>query len=414
MENNQDRYEYDSWNPDTYRTGATQPPKNRSGIIAVLLVLVILLGGIVSILSIVNIHLLKKVGNAVEETVPIAFSVDPTQAQLATSPTAATGDSHEDPVIIDSGADANALSLQEIYEKAIPSVVSIVCTLPGGSSTGTGVVLTESGYIVTNCHVVEHAQTISVLLTDGRTLDATIVGVDAISDLAVLSISADSLVPAEMGDSSSLRVGDTVVAIGDPLGVALRGTMTDGIVSAINRDIVIDGRTLNLIQTNAALNSGNSGGPLLNSRGQVIGINTMKMGDSMSVAGVEGLGFAIPSTTVKDIVNQLIRQGYVSGRPDLGITGEKISSLYQFYYGLPEGLHITHVDENSAAYAAGIRQGDILLTVDGNRVIDNESFTSVLYSLSPGDTVQILVYRVSRQFTDQQLTFTVTIDEATG
>lgn len=416
---NEDNREYQyNRDPDTYRTGSTQPPKSRSGIIAVLLVLVILLCGIVSILGVVNIRLVRQMtANGADSTVPIAFSA-PEESDTATnaSGSAATDPAKEDPVhIADKDASPEgALSLQEIYEKAIHSTVSIVCSYPGGSSTGTGVVLTQSGYIVTNCHVVSGAQQISVLLTDGRTFDAQLVGADEISDLAVLSIHADELTCAELGDSTTLRVGDTVVAIGDPLGVELRGTMTDGIVSAINRDIQIDGRTMNLIQTNAALNSGNSGGPLLNVYGQVIGINTMKMGDTMSVAGVEGLGFAIPSTTVKDIVNQLIEQGYVSGRPDLGITGEVLSSLYQFYYGLPQGLYITAVEEGSAAEAAGIREGDILLAIDGTRIIDNESFTSVLYGFVPGDTVQVTVYRVSRQFSGQQITFDLTIDEATG
>ena len=418
---NEDNKEYRyNWDPDTYRTGSTNPPKSRGGLIAVLLVLVILLCGIVSILGVVNIRLIRKMNdNGIGETVPIAFSA-PDESEATADPHASlsTVPDREDPVhitdITDSGNAEGVLSLQEIYEKAIHSTVSIVCSYQGGSSTGTGVVLTESGYIVTNCHVVEGAQKISVLLTDGRTFDAQLVGLDKISDLAVLSIHAGSLVCAELGDSTTLRVGDTVVAIGDPLGVELRGTMTDGIVSAINRDIEIDGRTMNLIQTNAALNSGNSGGPLLNQYGQVIGINTMKMGDTMSVAGVEGLGFAIPSTTVKDIVNQLIEQGYVSGRPDLGITGEVLSSLYQFYYGLPQGLYITAVEEGSTADIAGIRQGDILLAIDGSRIIDNESFASVLYGFVPGDTVQVTVYRVSRQYTGQQITFDLTIDEATG
>ena len=418
-------HDYENWDPETYRTGSTKPPKSRNGAVAVLLVLVILLCGIVSILGIVNIHLLRRINDSgTENTVPIAFSntdVSSAGAQEATlstdAATAATKD--EEPISIsdttpvsDHNSQNSGLSLQEIYEKAIHSVVSISCTYQNGASSGTGVVLTADGYIVTNCHVVENAQTISVLLTDGRTIDAALVGMDAVSDLAVLSVSADGLVPAELGDSSALRVGDTVVAIGDPLGVELRGTMTDGIVSAINRDINIDGRTMNLIQTNAALNSGNSGGPLLNCYGQVIGINTMKMGDSMSVAGVEGLGFAIPSTTVKDVVNQLISQGFVSGRPALGITGESISPLYQFYYGLPQGLYITAVEEGSAAAAAGIAARDILLAIDSTRIIDNEGLTAALYSYEPGDTVQITVYRITRQYTGKQLTFTLTIGEA--
>lgn len=200
-----------------------------------------------------------------------------------------------------------------------------------------------------------------------------------------------------------------MVAIGDPLGVELRGTMTNGIVSAINRDITAKGRTMTLIQTNAALNAGNSGGPLINCYGQVIGINTMKIGDYMSDAGVEGLGFAIPSTTVKEIVDQLLSQGYVSGRPTLGITGEAVSSFYQMYYRLPEGLFLTEVDEDSEAAGKGIKPKDILISMDGVRITDSDTFNAQLYSHQIGDTVPIIIYRSGKQYSLE-----LTIAEANG
>jgi serine protease Do len=288
---------------------------------------------------------------------------------------------------------SGGLSLQNIYEKVIDSVVSITCALPGGQSTGTGVILSADGYIVTNAHVVEGAVAIQVTLTDGRELPATLVGSDAVSDLAVLYIVADNLVSAEFGDSGALRVGDAVAAIGDPLGVALRGTMTNGIISAINRDITTGGRTMTLIQTNAALNSGNSGGPLINCYGQVVGINTMKIGDYMSSAGVEGLGFAIPSATVSDVVNQLIRQGYVSGRPTLGITGETVTTFYQLYYNLPNGLYISQLEPGCDAEKQGLRPGDILLSIGDSRIVTQTDLDNVVYTLNVGDTVPVTVYR---------------------
>jgi serine protease Do len=156
---------------------------------------------------------------------------------------------------------------------------------------------------------------------------------------------------------------------------------------------------MNLIQTNAALNSGNSGGPLLNCYGQVIGINTMKMGDSMSVAGVEGLGFAIPSNTVGTIVNQLITQGFVSGRPYLGIYGEDVTNFYQFYYGLPYGLYITHVEAGSPAAQVGLRAGDVLVGVNNARISGVEDYENLLYSGEPGDQWTITIYRDYRQYT---------------
>ena len=285
------------------------------------------------------------------------------------------------------------LTLQEIYVKCIPSVVSITSEYRNGKSTGTGVILTGDGYIVTNDHVIENGERITVQLTDDRVCAARLVGTDKASDLAVLQISAEGLTSAELGDSDALRVGDSVVAIGDPLGVEYRGTMTDGIVSAINRNVNVNGRSMNLIQTNAALNSGNSGGPLINSCGQVIGINTMKIGAFTNSAGVEGLGFAIPSTMVKDIVEQIITQGYVSGRPWLGITGESISLFYQRYYRLPSGMYIADVAENSNAAKAGLQVGDILISVDGTKVYSQTDLDTLLYHYSAGDTVTIIIYR---------------------
>ena len=205
--------------------------------------------------------------------------------------------------------------------------------------------------------MVEGASSITVLLHDGREYTAALVGADSVTDLAVLYIEADALAAAEFGDSAVLRVGDSVAAIGDPLGIAYRGTMTNGIVSAINRDVHSEGRTMTLIQTNVALNSGNSGGPLINCYGQVVGINTMKVGVFSNSSGVEGIGFAIPSTTVQEIVNQLINQGYVSGRPSLGIAGASLDKFDQYYFHLPAGLYIETVAEGSPAQQVGIARG---------------------------------------------------------
>ena len=218
-------------------------------------------------------------------------------------------------------------------------------------------------------------------------------GSDPTSDLAVLQVNATDLTPAEFGDSDDVYVGDDVVAIGDPLGVEFRGTMTNGIVSAINRNVNVNGRTMNLIQTNAALNSGNSGGPLINSCGQVIGINTTKIGTFTDSAGVEGLGFAIPSAVVKDIVSQILNQGYVSGRPFLGITGERLSVFYQRYYRLPAGLYVTAVAEGSSAADVGIVPGDILLSIDGTNIHTQNELDTALYHYAAGDQMDIVIYR---------------------
>jgi len=399
----------------TYQTGSTRPPKSRGGLVAFLLVLVILLLGAVTILGVMNIKLFRQLNGDSGQILGISLSgKEETDHTISDDPDTWEQPSQTDPIQIatsspsvENTAGVEALSLQDIYEKNILSVVSISCSYRNGSSTGTGVVLSEEGYIVTNCHVVEDAQSIQILFHDDRVLDAQLVGLDAVSDLAVLWVEADDLTVATLGDSSSLRVGDAVVAIGDPLGVELRGTMTDGIVSAINRDVSVGGRVMNLIQTNAALNSGNSGGPLINCYGQVVGINTMKMGDTMSTAGVEGLGFAIPSNTVSKIVNQIISQGYVSGRPYVGISGEGLTTVEQFYYGLPAGLYITQVEAGSPADDTGLEAGDILLSVDNTRIYGLADLETVLYAYAPGDTVEIVIYRNGRQYSG-----TITVGEA--
>ena len=411
----------DPWEESSWQTGSTIPPKSRGGLVAVLLVLVIFLSGIVTVLGVLNVKLFRQLNQQEHQEEP-AISITKEhaeEAQIASIPTESEPPPETEPgesvsmeltpaPMSENLPPEGGLSLQEIYRQNIPSVVSISCGLYGGSSTGTGVVLTPDGYIVTNAHVVEGAQTITVQLTDERVMPARLISSDEISDLAVLYVEADDLIPAQFGSSDNLQVGDTVVAIGDPLGVEFRGTLTDGIVSAINRDVTVDGRTMTLIQTNAALNSGNSGGPLINSYGQVIGINTMKIGAFTDSAGVEGLGFAIPSSTVKDIVEQLIRQGYVSGRPTLGLEGESLSLFYQHYYRLPEGLYITEVDPESNAAARGIERGDILMMINDNRITTPESLTSVLYNCQVGDTVTVIVYRGGYQY---ELQLTVSEDK---
>ena len=395
-------FPFDSgWDDGVYGTGSTQPPKSHRAVIALLLVTVIFLGGITTAMSILNIRLFRELHQK-EDALTVAYAVQEQATQAAeTLPpeTQAAEPAQRTTMDIQRGASKTegALSLQEIYEKNIPSVVSITSNTASGTSTGTGVIVSDAGYLVTNYHVVRQAQSIDVKLTDERELTASLVGEDPVSDLAVLYIAADGLTPAQFGDSDTLRVGDSVVAIGDPLGVELRGTMTDGIVSAISRDVQVDGRTMNLIQTNAALNSGNSGGPLINSMGQVIGINTMKIGAFADSSGVEGLGFAIPSATVQEIVNQLLTQGYVSGRPWLGVEGESFSAFYQRFYRIPRGVYITSVQSGSPAEAAGLLTSDIIVSADGTDVSDMEDLDSLLYAHAPGDTMTLTVYRGGRQ-----------------
>ena len=402
------RYNHTDWDDSIYGTGRTEPPKHHSGLLAMMLILIIFLCGIITVLGILNVRLFQQLRSqdpaelAISfrdvETQPQETAAAETQPKVSPSRQAATINLQSSPESVENVPTEGGLSLQEIYERNIKSVVSINAILTGGNSTGTGVVLTEDGYIVTNAHVVENAAAISVQLTDQDIFQAQVIGTDELSDLAVLKISASGLTPAQFGDSSSLRVGDTVVAIGDPLGVEFRGTYTDGIISGIDRDVDMDGRTMTLLQTNAALNSGNSGGPLINCYGQVIGINTMKIGAFTDKAGVEGLGFAIPSTTVKTIVDQLISQGYVSGRPTLGISGEGLSSFYQHYYRMPAGLYITQVSQSSEAYEKGVEEGDLLLSINDTPVTSMDDLKSTIFSCEVGQTVQVTIYRGGQQY----------------
>ena len=410
-------YDYDyenendyTWDDRYYGTGNTEPPKEHNGPMALMLILIIFLFGIITVLGVLNIKLFQELKLKRQESeISLSFTTEatvPPETMPLTVPDVIAEDApdfssmqlQQSPKGRENIPTDGGLSLQEIYVQNIPSVVSISCTGYGSSSTGTGVVLMEDGYIVTNAHVVEGAGSIDVLLTDNRVFSATVIGSDEISDLAVLQVQAEDLIPALFGDSAQLRIGDTVAAIGDPLGVKYRGTYTDGIVSAINRDVDMDGRTMTLIQTNAALNSGNSGGPLINCYGQVIGINTMKIGAFTDSAGVEGIGFAIPSATVKDIVDQLISQGYVSGRPTLGIEGETLSTFYQHYYRLPAGLYITHVLPGSDAQIKGIEDGDMLLSVNNQRITSMEELKSILFDKEVGEVVEVIIYRGGERY----------------
>ena len=314
---------------------------------------------------------------------------DPSSATVSSALTATpTGDGT---VLAISAPALSPMSLQDIYKKVEPSVVGVLCEGYNRSSTGTGIIMSEDGYIITNCHVISNAQKITVELSDGEILGAIIVGADELSDLAVIKVNATGLPAAEFGDSDLLMVGDEVAAIGNPLGLELKGTLTNGIISAINRDIETDGRTLTLIQTNAALNEGNSGGPLINSSGQVIGVNTMKM--YSAVSNVEGLGFAIPISLAKPIVDELIDSGFVKGRPAIGITGSDVSYKASAYYRIPNGVLVNSVQFSSDAYAKGIEAGDVIVQINGVEITSMDELNEVKNDYHAGDTVTLTVYR---------------------
>lgn len=283
------------------------------------------------------------------------------------------------------------LSFQEIYEKVIPSIVSIEVYRDFSSATGTGVIMTEDGYIVTNHHIIDGFPLGYVVLSDGSEYEAKLVGSDAESDLAVLKIDAQDLTPAEFGDSNRMQVGDTVLAIGNPLGSELFGTMTEGIISAINRDVNVDGFDMSLLQTTAALNPGNSGGALINTAGQVIGITNMKMMSDYET--IEGLGFAIPSVWAKEVVDELLDQGKITGRPTIGITCFALIPGAAEEYGRDSGICIDSVTSGSPAEKAGLLPDDIILTANGQEVTTLEEFTLVRDEAGVGGVMELTVWR---------------------
>lgn len=386
-----------------YETGNTRPPKNHHRLVAVLLVIYIVLGGMFGILTMLNVSLASRrsIRHALSFTQkgpdPAAEERGSLQIEV-TEPTAAAGDAPQvkladTPAAVENISQEGGLSLQEVYEKTAPSVVSVTAATDSGTQSGSGILLSSDGYLITNCHVVEGGSSLSVTLYDGREFTACLVGADSVSDLAVLKIDAKGLTPAEFGSSDNARVGDSVTVIGSPLGKELPGTMTNGIISAINRNVVIGGNTMSLMQTNAALNSGNSGGPLLNCYGQVIGIVTAKIGDAVSTAGTEGLGFAIPMSSAQEIINLLMEKGYVPGRPSLGLEYRELPTLYSIYYDLPQGLWVDSVKEGSSAEQAGICQGDILTAIDGVAVSTGSQVQAQIGAHEVGDTVTVTVWR---------------------
>jgi serine protease Do len=310
-------------------------------------------------------------------------------------------------------------AVTQAVENTGPAVVTVVGTIPGqrtrfgmtGESTvsGSGVFISADGYILTNNHVIEDAQTITVILADGSEQAATLVGTDLYSDLAVLQAAGDVPAAAVMGNSDALSQGETVIAIGSPLGEFMN-TVTVGVVSATGRsiDTGLGYQIEDLIQTDAAINSGNSGGPLLNLAGEVIGINTLVVRDSSSGTVAEGLGFAIPINTARAVAEQIIEKGYFS-RPYLGISWQSITPRIAAVYRLPAeyGVYITQVAENSSASQAGLEPGDIITGVGETALDATHAYINTLFQYSAGDTVALTVIR-----DNQPLQVEVTLGEA--
>ena len=300
-------------------------------------------------------------------------------------------------------ATGKELSVTQINSKVGPSVVGIVSKqsvntwfgVTEQEGNGSGIIVTSDGYVVTNSHVIEGANSFKVVLASSEEYEAKIVGQDAKTDLAVLKIEATGLPAAELGKSSELQVGELAVSIGNPLGLEFQGSVTAGVISALNRTMNVDGRQYTMLQTDAAINPGNSGGPLVNKFGQVIGINTVKISSS----DTEGMGFAIPIDVAAPIVEELIQKGYVSGRPQIGINTTEISQNMSMYYNMPAGIYVIFVSPGSGAEKAGIAINDRIISADGKNVLTTDELNDIKDTHKVGETIELGIVRGGRTIT---------------
>lgn len=449
---------YTNYYSSTPNPNDSKPPKKKHTGLKVVAVIaaVAVVAGVVGI----GANQIKRVVNNIsdETTEDSAETSETIESKTASSDSESS--SKKGKSWIDAVSAGSALSVAEIAKKCTPSVVGVSSTFEyvGGQSqndlygyyfgfgqndgssqqqqqkltgTGTGIVMSDNGkggyYVMTNAHVIYddesdykcgEAKEVHVVIEKSgdtssdaqeETLNAKIVGYDLDTDVAVLEIDKnDDIKPAEFGNSDDLSVGDMVVAIGNPLGFDLYNTVTCGIVSALNRNVTINEKQMTLIQTDASINSGNSGGPLINGSGQVIGMNSAKMSTSYSSnsASIEGLGFAIPINSAADIANDLINYGYVTGKPQLGMTCKNIDDSVAQAYNMPVGAYVMSVSSGSAAEKAGIQQGDVITKINDKEISTIEELNNEKNKFSAGDTVTLTLVRAG-----QEMKVNVTLDE---
>jgi serine protease Do len=425
---------YSNPNAPVQASGSGKPPKKKNHFwmkaVAFVAAMAIVSVGSIGIYN--GVHNSNKLVTA-ESSTSASDSTDTTantttqDSSSKAQSTTVKGDAAKSWIELASGT--NAMSISDIVKKVAPSVVGVQATFKmpnnynynygfgmfgngnsgngdnSGSMTGvgTGIIMREDGYIVTNAHVIYdseygcgEATAVEIRMSDEETTyDAKVVAYDIETDLAVLKVDQTGLTAAEFGNSNQCQVGDAVVAIGNPLGLELQNTVTCGIISALNRKVTINDKTMTLIQTDTAINNGNSGGPLINSSGQVIGINSAKMSSSVSSSGatIEGIGFAIPMTEAREIVDDLINYGYVTGRPQLGISCQDVSEAVSQAYNLPIGAYVISVTDGGAAAEAGLQVGDVITAINDNKIETTEELNNYKNEYNAGDTVTLTIVR---------------------
>ena len=402
---------FPEWEEGTYQTGAFKEPRGSSGLVAVLLLMVIFLGGLCSVMGIVNIRLLAQLTSDRNETVPLDKEIHSSivgsdsildrldvplpqvpqrpqvQLQIINHNSASTPDS---------------LSAQQIHQQNTRSLVEVQClTHLNSTESGIGLVLSADGFILTNSHVVDTAKRIFVTLSDGTMLRAALVGRDNFSDLAVLYVDRQDLTPAIFSSNRNLQVGQVTYAFetGDePI------VIRESSIFSTGRTFSTKSGSIRLLQTCA----GGTTGPVFDGFGYVIGFQVGAISDYFTNADVKGMGMLVPTSGIRQILDKLLQEGFVSGQPHLGLEVEAISKLYQQYWQLPGGLLLTGVSGNSDAALKGLVEGDILLALDGKPVQNRSDLYAVLYNHQAGDSLIAVISRDGQQFT-----VTLTIEENT-
>lgn len=413
-ENDEFKYEPTSFEPLVVEEKKSGKPRGLAAKIIALSLCCALLGGIVG-------------GGAVGYTLSsiLGVSVSDIINQDSSGGTSASGTSSSgtDKMIVTTNNDGTEKTYSEIYNENCKAIVGIATESTSvnifgqystTASSGTGFIISSDGYIMTNNHVVADSNTVTVTLYDETTYQATIVGTDSDNDIALIKIDATGLSTVDIGNSDNIVVGESVMAIGNPLG-ELTYTLTTGVVSALDREINIDGTPINMFQVDVAINPGNSGGPLFDMYGNVIGITTAKYSDT----GVEGLGFAIPINDAVSIATELKENGYVKGKPSFGIVVQDIYGNVQSYYNLPAGVYVYTVNSGSCAETAGIKVGDIITSIDDTEITSTTELAVAKKSYKAGDTVKIGIYRDGQSTTvsltfDEEKPTTTTSESTTG
>ena len=391
------------WNIEDYESaGRIKQPKKNGGlmILGVFMALILIIG--VAGLSIYGAYNLLS-ENSDRPSVPPHTESQPAEENILAPELTIK----EKPIEPSQTTENGRMTTVEIAKEVRPSVVGIAQYTEANTfdpaSEGSGIIINSDGYIVTNAHVVRGAAGINVTLDSGESYSAQLIGIDNKTDLAVIKIEAKNLIAAEFGNSDQIEVGEKVVAIGNPGGSTLAGSVTQGIVSAVNRTIREEGYSGSYIQTDAAINPGNSGGALVNEYGQVIGINSSKI----AAVEYEGIGFAIPSNEVKPIIDELMKFGYVTGRVKLGISGQEINEALSQINNIPLGFYIWSIDPQSDLAGKSVAKGDIIIRIDNKNVETFDDIADALEGKKPGDTITLTLYRSARASADRGQTFEV-------